>query len=98
MSDHIHAQGKQAEVSLDPVYVTITYQRPLGGDGGHHRIPIAQIAGIRWRPATTLVPGFIQFTIPGTSTPEVTFTRSQQPALAALKSAAEHAIGRDRAA
>jgi hypothetical protein len=94
MPARIEAHGKRADLWLDSSYITIAYHRVGRADGGHHRIPLAHVTGIRWCPASALVPGFIQFTVAGAGadTTSVTFTRAQQPEFAALKAAVEQAI------
>ena len=98
MPGRIEAHGKRADLWLDADYVTIAYRHAGRAEGGQHRFALAHVTGIRWCPASTLSPGFIQFTVAGTGSDgtSVTFTRSQQPEFAALKAAAEQAISTHR--
>lgn len=80
---------------------------------GEKRLHIAQISGVQWKPAGPLVNGFIQFTLPGgierrsargSQTQQalkdensVVFTKAQQPAFEALRTALDEAIARQHA-
>lgn len=59
----IDAKGANGTLTFDGEYVEI--QRKRGPGKGTKRIPVSQIAAVRWKDATALVGGFIAFTVPG---------------------------------
>ncbi|MGH2868231.1 MAG: DUF4429 domain-containing protein [Solirubrobacteraceae bacterium] len=61
------ARGQRGVVTFDGVFVTIARGATgrLMTGSGEKRIHIRNIAGINFKPATLLVQGWIQFTVPG---------------------------------
>ena len=57
----LEAKGKTGTVVFDGKMVELT--RRIGK--GSKRIPVRSITAVQWKPASTLVRGFIQFTIAG---------------------------------
>lgn len=94
MAEPIEATGRHATLAFDGHYVTITHHRMSSHGHGHDRIPVTQINSLRWKPAGAAMSGFIQFTPSGQVADGFTiaFTRKQQPAFEAVKSALEQAI------
>jgi hypothetical protein len=80
---------------------------------GQKRLHVAQITAVQWKPAGAVVNGFIQFTVPGGNERRskfgsqtndaakdensVVFTKKQEPAFEALRSAVDGAIAAQHA-
>lgn len=64
----IEAKGHNGQVQFNGTYVTIARKGLIarGTIGkGEKRIPLAAIASVQWKPATTMFSGFIQFETAG---------------------------------
>lgn len=105
------AQGETGLVAFDGQYVTISRNTMLGRSTvgkGEKRLHVAQVSAVQWKPAGSVVNGFIQFTLPGGNERRsqfgsqtnyaardensVVFTKKQQPEFAKLRAALDEAI------
>ena len=95
MANSIEAEGKRAAISFDGIHVTITRQAANGRAQGQVRISVARISTVRWRPASAVVSGFIQFVVAGTANDgyAVSYSHGQQAAVQALMRAVEENVG-----
>jgi hypothetical protein len=107
----IEANGVGGQVHFDDTYVTIERKgflaRAVVGKGDK-RIPLASIVSVQWKPAGSLVNGFIQFETAGSGGTRsragsqtfdagkdensVVFNKKQSPEFERLRSAVESAI------
>ena len=107
----ITANGHNGQVTFDGTFVTITRSGFLARatvGKGEKRLPIGSITGVQWKPASAMVNGFIQFTVPGGNEVRshvgsqtrsagqdensVIFMRKQSAEFEALRAAVEQAI------
>lgn len=105
------AKGRNGTVTFDGSMVTITRSGLVarGTIGqGVKRIPLRSISAVQWKPASSLVYGFISFTIPGGNEVRsrngrqtrdaakdensVTFKKSQMADMAALRDEVDRAL------
>ena len=72
MSDPIEASGINGQITFDGDYVTINRKGMMARatvGKGEKRIPISSITAVQWKPPSKLIRGFIQFTVPGGTSP-----------------------------
>jgi hypothetical protein len=90
----VTAHGRRVDVFFDGVFVTLVHHRASSVGKSVKRIPLLQIAGVRWNDASHTSAGFIEFSAPATVASEnaATFTRTQQQAFEQFRTAVEAAI------
>lgn len=109
----MEAHGHNGQVYFDGQFVTIARRGFLARSTvgkGEKRLPLHTITAVQWKPATRLVNGFIQFTVPGGvevrsrvgrqtidaghDENSVVFTHKQMPAFVQLRAEIEAALAR----
>lgn len=107
----MHVTGVNGQVTLEGGMLTISRSGAMAKmtvGKGEKRIPVKSISAVEWKPASRLVRGFIEFSVPGgneeRSTPgrrtqdaarnenAVVFGFKQQAEFEALRAAVEAAI------
>jgi len=106
----MHAEGVNGQVDFDGGMVTISRAGLMarGTVGkGEKRIPVKSIQAVEWKPASSLVRGFIQFSLGGSDASSrvgkrtqdaardensVVFSKKQQAGFEAMRAAVEAAI------